>query len=311
MKWCQGLVQIFCLLIFLPDVLAGTIAIQGMPELSFTLSQQTITVEGHIEFTNLGDETAMDVFPELQVGSWKWTGKAHNLDPNETHRWPIFSTAHITDWNCREDHCKALDLPPFGTYPLIIRRYYQDLNGYPFSILNMNVIKLGIESSDLQSPLNSPITGHLNVQSHGQSFTARLLLENLSEDTIEVVPTLISSKEISVPIDQAHHKSLRISPKEKINLTFEGENRQGLLQSSHNVFAIINWQSSLNGADLRHTRAFLSQYQVLKSTKRSYYWVLAIIGAFLLGITIIYLPKSINKGNLEKTSKKKNKEKKK
>lgn len=278
------------MILYHQTALSGIISIQGDPELTFHLEENNITIEGHVEFTHLGDETALDVFPEIQVGGWVWKGTAQRMQPQAKYRWDISSKTSLSDWDCVEKHCQNTNLPDLGTYPMIVRRYYQDLNGYPFSKIIVKDIQIGTNNKP-QSPLQLPITGQLDVRSYGHSFSAKLSLENLSSNMLEVVPTLYAAKEIHIPSDQEDYKLVRISPNEKITLNFQGENRGALLNSTHNIFAVVAWSSAMtnNNQSLRQMRVFFSPYQVLKSKNLPYYWVLAIFIAFLLGIVLVRL----------------------
>ena len=278
---------ISCFFLSASSLLAGSISIQGSPQMQFTLEDGVVKVSGHVEFVNLGDETAMDVFPEVSIGAWKWTGSQHKLDPNERYRWEISSQASLFEWHCVEKYCKDFQLPLIGSYPVEIRRYYQDLNGYPFSLLAMEYVTIG------QSPPQVPLIGQLEVTSYGESFTAKLSLENSSAEDLEIITTLKSTKEISIPSDQEGHKRLHIGSNERKTLRFYGENSAGLLNSVHNIFAVVFWKTN-SKENLRSVKVFSDQYRIIKSRRNVYYWILGILTAFFLSIIIINRQKNPN-----------------
>lgn len=276
------------------SLLAGTISIQGSPRVQFTLEDGIVRVSGYVEFVNLGDETAMDVFPELSIGAWRWAGLQRSLDPNERYRWEINSQASLSEWHCIEKHCRDFQLPLIGSYPMEIRRYYQDLNGYPFSLLAMKDVTIGMQS--YQSPLQLPLKGQLEVTSHGETFTAKLFLENSSTEDLELVTTLKSTKEISIPPDQEGYTRLHIRPNERRTLHFYGENSEGLLNSVHNVFAVVSWKAnSTQEREFRAVKIFLGQYHIIKSRRGVYYWILGILIVFSLSIFIVTKPSYVRK----------------
>ena len=270
---------------------AGIISIQGSPQLQFKLKGEFVTVSGDIEFVNLGNETALDVFPQLQVGSWEWIGDAYNLGPNEKHRWKIDVETSLSEWHCREKHCKNFQLPLIGSYPMEFYRHYNDMNGYPFSSMMIKNIFIGTETA--QSP-KLPLNGQLQITSHGNYFTANLSLESLSNKDLEAVVILKSTKAIS--ISEGQEKVLHIDPHTKKRaLTFHGKKRKALLNSLHDVFAIVSSkvkpsiQNKDNKKELRGLKIFSSQYHIVKSKKSTYYWILGILGAFIFNILIVQI----------------------
>ena len=274
--------------IFLNSTLAGTISIQGSPQVQFELKEDVVTVSGHVELVNLGDEMALDVSPELQIGSWQWKGDGYDLDPNQKHHWEIHERAVLSKWSCAEQHCKDFQLPLMGSYPMEFYRHYHDMNGYPFSSMTVENIFIGTEA--LSSP-KLPLQGQLQITSHGKSFTANLSLENLSNEHLGVLVTLRSTKAIFISENQ--EKILDISPHAKKTLTFQGKTRKALLNSLHDIFAITSSkvnstpQTKDNERKLRGLQVFSSQYHVIKPKKSIYYWILGILGTFIFSIFIV------------------------
>ncbi len=274
--------------IFLNSTLAGTISIQGSPQVQFELKGGVVTVSGHVEFLNLGDEIALDVFPELQIGSWQWKGDGYDLDPNEKHEWRIHERSFLSKWHCTKEYCRDFQLPLIGSYPMEFYRHYHDMNGYPFSSIMVKDVFIGAEA--ISSP-KLPLQGQLQITSHGSSFTANLSLENLSSEPLEVLVTLRSTKAISIPENQ--EKILDISPHAKGVLTFHGKTRKALLNSLHDIFAITSSKirntirTKDNEGELRGLKIFSGQYHVIKTKKSIYYWILAILSAFIFSIFIV------------------------
>ena len=270
------------------STLAGTISIQGSPKIQFELKGEIVTISGHVELVNLGDERALDVFPQLQIGSWGWTGNAYNLDPNEKHRWKINTKTPLSEWHCKEKHCKNFQLPLIGSYPMEFYRHYNDMNGYPFSSMIIESIFIGAKTAQ---SLKLPLQGQLQITSYGKNFTAKLSLENLSTEDLEVAVTFKSTKAISIPEGQG--KVLHIDPHTKSSLTFHGEMRKALLNSWHDIFAVVSskakttLQNKDGKEELRGLKTFSSQYHIIKSKKGTYYWILGVLGALIFNILIV------------------------
>ena len=275
-----------CFFIISESVFAGTILIQGLPHIQFKLEEETVTISGHIEFVNLGDELALDVFPEMQIGSWQWIGEGHDLKPKEKYLWRFNEEASLSKLHCKEKHCEDFPLHPTGVYPIEFYRHYNDMNGYPFSSMTIKYIFIGIEKGAFTLPLQS----QLQITSHGRDFTAILDLENTSNENLKAAITLRSTKAIA--IFEGQEKMLDIGPHTKETLTFYGKTRKALLNSSHDIFAIVasNIKSSTkNKGILRGIKILSSQYRVTKPKNTVYYWILGIIGTFILNILILQI----------------------
>ena len=273
----------------IPDnAFSGTILIQGLPKVQFILEEQNVTISGHIEFVNLGDELALDVFPEIQIGSWQWIGKGHNLNPKQKRVWKLHEETPLSKLHCREKHCKNFQLNPIGVYPIEFYRHYNDMNGYPFSSMTIKYIFIGIE----KGPFTLPLEGQLQVTSHGRSFTANLDLGNLSDENLKVAVAFRSTKAIAISKEQ--EKILDIDPHTNNIFTFYGETRKALLHSVHDIFAIVSSNikpstQTKNKETFRGLKILSSQYRVIKSKKTTYYWILGIIAAFIFSIFIVQI----------------------
>ena len=247
-----------------------------------------VTVSGHVELVNKGDEIALDVFPELQIGSWQWKGDGYDLDPEEKYHWNIHEKASLSESYCIKEHCKDFQLPLMGSYPMEFYRHYHDMNGYPFSSISVKNIFIGAKATP---PPKLPLQGELQITSHGNSFTANLSLENLSNEQLGVSVILRSTKAISIPENQ--EQILNIGPHAKKALTFHGETRKALLNSLHDIFAITSSkvkntiQTNNNEKEFRALKIFSSQYYVIKTKNGIYYWILGILGAFIFSIFIV------------------------
>ena len=270
------------------SIFAGTILIRGLPQVQFNMEGRTVTISGHVEFVNLGDELALDVFPEIQVGSWQWIGDTHDLDPKEKYLWRFHEETPLSKLHCREKYCKNFQLNPIGVYPIEFYRHYNDMNGYPFSSMTIKYIFIGIE----KRPFTLPLEGQLQVTSHGRDFTANLDLESLSDESLKIAVALRSTKAIAISKEQ--EKILDIGPHTKKTFTFYGKTRKALLNSSHDIFAIVSSNikpsaQTKNKETLRGVKILSSQYSVIKSKKTIYYWILGIIGTLIFSIFIVQI----------------------
>ena len=278
-------------LVYSNTILAGTISIQGSPQVQFELEEDMVTVSGHVEFINLGDEMALDVFPELRIGSWQWKGDGHNLNPNEKYNWRIHEEVSLSKWQCIKELCKDFSLPLMGSYPMEFYRHYHDMNGYPFSLIIVKNIFIGTEAIQL---IDLHLEGQLEITSYRNSFTANFSLENLSNEQLDVLVILKSTKAIFIPENQ--EKLLNMSPHAKKALTFHGETRKALLNSVHDIFAITLSKVKAtpqtgkdNEKEFRGLKIFSSQYHVIKSKRRIYYWLLGVLGALIFSIFIVQI----------------------
>lgn len=124
---------------------AAQLIIEGSAEITTEATADGVVLSGKYSITNLGDETARQVYPRFEMGGWQWAGDPRDMPPRAVQSWPFNSRISFAQISCPQNpRCAGLALPSMGFLPLLVMRHYQDLNGYSFSA--PEVIRLPLAS---------------------------------------------------------------------------------------------------------------------------------------------------------------------
>ncbi len=178
-------------------------------------------VEVAVKLTHTGDETASDVFPIVELNHRQAKGAVASS----------FAASSSREW--------VLDLGPAGfptgVYAAVIRVNYADLNGYPFQVVSVAPVQMGMAAA-------SPIQGHLRVPAipENGSGKATLTLDSVERRSgrfrVEIaVPAGIAASTETFEIDLAGTDGASRNNRRDVVLT----NRNLLVGTSVNVYALV------------------------------------------------------------------------
>jgi len=220
--------------------LAGSITITGKPELNIQQMVDTVKLSGSIVLENKGDEAAVDVFPELQLGSWEWIGQPVTLEPGKEHSWQIDDTSLSAELlRCSPEECGDLMLPSTGALPLFTRFHYKDQQGYPFSAPQISLLRIGGISEGQRKALQLPgLHARLFFLKEDEPLNGTLEVKNFSEQEIDFLFRIFTARELRV---EAPLKSAKIASGEKKEFPIQLYNLAALEGSTYGVYAVLQW----------------------------------------------------------------------
>lgn len=235
-----SLISIFVL--FYADMaFASSLTIEGHPRFEVKQEGENWRISGAYEIVNNGDETARNVFPNLELGAWRWVGEPKTLAMNETAVWNLNEVLPREKLACvAGDNCAGQALPDRGLFPLLIRRHYEDTNSYQFSAAEVVDLTLGeLTNEALVASRARPIVAKLAIDDDGDDIDAKLELKNISPSPKKISVSYFTSREIEV-----------ITPPQTIELAGGGvnvsdaefRNFSGLEGSSYATFAVLQWE---------------------------------------------------------------------
>lgn len=265
------------------QVFAGTLTIEGYPNISAATEAGGIRLSGKYEIENKGDETANAVAPQLEIGSFIWEGDPRVLPQNKRETWQIDALIDPAKLQCTgADRCAGLPLPSAGNFPLLITRHYQDVNGYRFSAADVRNIVLGMPpDSKQQVPiLNPAIDGKLGVEGDGTSFTFKANLLNSSTQAKRIAVSFFTSRELRVLTPP---QVVDIPPSGLVDVSGKVENFSGLIGSTYAVFIVTQWEE--NG--LRNSSRLVA-FASLKTPPSNWKFISLIAGLIIAAMAALY-----------------------
>ncbi|MBW1887533.1 MAG: hypothetical protein JRI52_04180 [Deltaproteobacteria bacterium] len=214
---------LFCLFLifFYPSTLHAT-RIALVAKVHVISDQDWIEVKVTVE--NQGDEDALVVSPQLKLGQEEvMLDHIPKLEPNHFHRWT------------HRFEVRRLGFQLRGSYPLLLKTHYHDVNFYPFSMPEVLLLHYQIEPSD------PPIKGSLGVESVSHTGKAMVNLTNLSQHDLSGTVELFLPGEL---ISRTPKTPFQLAKAQNMETTFQLENAWALRGSSYRVYAIAQWVHS-------------------------------------------------------------------
>jgi len=251
---------LFCLsLIFLyPSTLHAT-RIALVAKVHVIPDQDWMEVKVTVE--NQGDEDALVVSPQLKLGEEEvMLHHIPKLEPNHSHQWTYRFEIRRLGFQLR------------GSYPLLLRTHYHDVNYYPFSMPEVLLLHYQIEPSD------PPLKGSLGVESVSHTGKAMVNLTNLSQHDLSGTVELFLPSEL---VSLTPKTPFRLAKAHGMETTFQLENGWALRGSSYRVYAIVQWVHS----DTHYTLA-LPQLITVVGYKRTGSVLPRIVGGILFLIIL-------------------------
>jgi len=197
------------------SAIAGTIQIET--QTSVTVGNDTVQVT--VAAANNGDEPARDVEAQLMVFGKRWSRKAKDvLQEGES---VTVSFRKISA------HKKA------GTFPVITRITFQDINRHPFSAVSCSTVSIGEYA-------NSVLDCQGQALSIANDGLLRFTVENSGSKSRKTTATLVLPQELSTPVPQ---KDFFIEPGEEEVLVFQISNFSALVGAVYPVFCFLEYES--------------------------------------------------------------------
>jgi hypothetical protein len=220
-----------------------------------------------------GDEAAYDVeVKPIESEEFNVTGSLSTkiLEPGETLQGNF--TIHATE-NILE-----------GKYPFVIRVIYQDVNGYPFSIVASHLLTYvnGYSSSVFGT------ISELEITQEG-SGEATLKIRNLDERSHNVKIHLYLPRELKSTITE---KNISLGAREEEEIKVEIESFGAVTGSSYVILASIEYQNASY-----HYSSFANGMVKIVEKKENLYifWIVIVIFVILLMVFIYYKLRGVSK----------------
>jgi hypothetical protein len=263
---------------------AQSITVLGLPELSATVSANTVKISGEVTLSNKGDESAIDAYPVLNIERWKWAGSPRQIGPAKSQTWPVEAQFSIDKLKCQPNSsCADASLAIKGLYPVLLTRYYSDLNGYRFSAAGVTTLPIGDFSPEEHAIISDPaIQSVLVLESSSSGFSGTVEVLNVSGVKKKIRSRLHTSKELNVG---GATKIIDLAGSGVSVEKVQGENFRGTPGSSYAIYAILEWTE--NG--LRHCQYASSVATVAIETKSRWPLVGLIAGAVLVSLIALFL----------------------
>jgi hypothetical protein len=237
---------------------AGELRLTGTPVLETYNTQEGVRIRGLIELKNEGNEPAIEVQPELELGLWNWRGEPKGrLLPQETAVWEFDEPLPEYQFKCSpEEPCSKLKLPNIGLFHVLVTRHYQDENYFQFSSPGVALVGIGeYDKAKLSRRASRRFSIESQVREQKQEFRAEISLTNLGAEPLEALLTYHTSEELLLP---EKSKVISLPGHETARVAFSLHNRSALPGSAYAVFILLEW----NEEGLRNQLAFPSRFKI-------------------------------------------------
>ncbi len=259
---------------------------------------EAFILKGFYKMSNEGNTSAIDVTPVFQMAGWSWTGEATRIDPGDSYTWMIDTKIPKDKLQCvGKSPCASFELPLMGAYPLVIMRYYKDLNAHQFSLPDVYRVVVGELDSDQMERLETPsIDSNLVIDGDGQSFNGKLTVLNRNIKNAELDIQLFTSDDIEF---SPHFSKMVVPPVKEKFLDIKLKNLKALDGNMYPVIAIVSWEHF-------GFRNFLTTFALAKihPVRSVLFGVLARLGCigFVLVVSFFMLRDLKRKEKLQRTN---------
>lgn len=226
-----------CFLAFMLFQAAPTIAgiIQIETQTSVTVADGIAEVE--VTATNKGDEPACNMQVHLML-----LGKSRSQNLKDPLREGESKTIFFHE---------STSPSTAGTYPLITRITYQDVNRYPFSAVSCSSFLIG-------EGVNSALESLGKAVSIARNGLLRFAVKNRGSSPRTTSATLVLPEELSTPVPR---RELLIEPGAEEVLLFEISNFSALVGAVYPVFCYLEYDSG----DAHYTEVGNSSVRIVKT----------------------------------------------
>ena len=210
-------------------VIFGLLPVSGYGSYITMVMQTTITaspekVEVKIKVQNNGDEPAVSIYPELQLGSAEVKlARLNKMAVNDSNQWThTFLPGEA-------------GLKLNGTYPLLITLIYHDLNMYAMSMPEVVLFELVKGGKELSF---TGRIGTIDIQGTGQ---VNLALDNSTDRAVAGRFRMLLPKELTTANKSG---TFDLQANQTRQLRFPITNMGALVGSSYKIFAIMEFDES-------------------------------------------------------------------
>ena len=229
LPWC-----LFALMLFhATPAIAGIIRIET--QTSVTVADGIVEVE--VTATNKGNEPACNVQVHLML-----SGKSHSHKGKD-----LLGEGESVTVSFR----KIPFLSKVGTYPLITRITFQDINRHPFSAVSCSSVSIGESANSALECLSKA----LSISRNG---LLRFAVKNRGSRSRTTSATLVLPEELSTPVPQ---REVVIEPGAEEVLLFEISNFSALVGAVYPVFCSLEYDSG----DAHYTEVATSSVRIVKA----------------------------------------------
>lgn len=190
---------------------AGVISLEVQPRP--TIRDDTLEVS--VDITNQGDEPAYAVKVSVEVQDAVWMSPAREALEAQAH--------HTVDY---QRPIKGLGR---GSYPLIVRVFYTDAQGYPFSALAVSQVTVGEDIA----PAVWAVLENGQLRTQGQ---LSLRVKNLEDRRQTVIVRPVLPQELTT---QPSRLTRTLEPSQDTRMTFRLKNFSARGESTYPVYAVI------------------------------------------------------------------------
>jgi hypothetical protein len=194
------------------DAHAGTIGFRTDAEVKAVPG-----VDAKITMTHTGDEAAEEVSVSADLDGKVVDGEQlPAMSPNESHVWNF----HLADET------------PRGVYAIVLRARYSDTNGYPFEVVSLANVNVGVQPA-------TRIFGSLDVPplaAAGGEGTATLVAKRPPERTGDYEVRLVTPSGIEAPAERV---KLQFNPQGRATATFRLKNTKLLTGTTVNIYGFV------------------------------------------------------------------------
>lgn len=214
----------------------GSISISGAPKFTIRSENQQIQFQGEYKMTNSGSETALQVYPRIQIDRLSFQGQARSLASGESSVWKFNQVIPEKDLCIKKTSLCQQALGSVGFFVVKIEHFYQDINSYPFVIPQLIIVP----SEGTQQAGSPAIETQLKVQQTSENtYLAEYEVHNkLHEDLDLALQAMLPAEvELLTPLSP-----LTLTEQSSLFGSFEFRNKTGLAGSQYFAYWVVQWQ---------------------------------------------------------------------
>jgi hypothetical protein len=134
---------------------AGFLQMESAPDLKLETRQGKLFLVGRYAIENRGDETALQVFPEVQLDGFSWSGEPRRLEAGARSEWLLNEELRGL---CAKGKTQCpSELPLKGQFLFKIDKHYSDLNSYPFAVPDVLALSNAPTEQVIEIQMDPPV----------------------------------------------------------------------------------------------------------------------------------------------------------
>lgn len=257
------------------QALAGYIRIIPKQDVKVTLQGDQVKIEGTYEVANDGNDSALKVFPKIEIDKWLFVGEPVDLKPQTSHQWKFSEVK-----NKAEVFADNLDNPR-GQWAAKVERSYTDLNNYPYVVQDLFMVQIGDSfTSPERLAMQSPkVKSQISLENKSYGGAGKWSVQNTSDTEVKVSLMLLVAKEFKV--EGLPKDTLTLSPQEKKQGTLRVNNETALPGSNYNVTLLLSYFDPADKVQVAQASTALLNITAAKAFSFSWVWIGALAIAIL------------------------------